>query len=519
MIHVIILPQNEEYECRAGESLLECFLRSADVFIDAPCAGNGRCGKCRVQIVKGDIPISSQDKVIFSPDELAKNFRLACCAKPTTDCTLQFIGNNEAPFQVISDSSLALPVGTIQDDSRFGIAIDIGTTTIAVQLIDLVQHTQIETASSINHQRAYGSDVISRMMASNEGKKDALRSTIQHDILDCLQSILNNLAKLDILPNRIETMAITANTTMIHLLCGLSCESLGVFPFTPVEIGTIEKSFATLFDSPLLNCPVTILPGISTYVGADIVSGMNALGFAQSESINLLVDLGTNGEMAIGNKDRVLCTSVAAGPAFEGGNISCGTGSIPGAISSITITDDNKVDYKTISDKPPAGICGTGVVECVAELLRTNLIDETGALDDGLDDGFFITTSTNDSNIRFTQKDVREIQLAKSAVRAGMEVLISEYGIDYAQINKVYIAGGFGFKLDHKKAIEIGMFPSGLADKIESAGNTSLLGAVQYLLNPNSKKTVKNIVAISTEIALSTNPMFNDLYMEHMMFE
>lgn len=514
MIRVTVFPQNIGYECRPNEDIIEC-LRREQIFANAPCGGIGRCGKCCIQVIAGTIPISSQDRAFFSEKELSQNFRLACCAKPTEDCTIRFVGADESKFQILLTSTGALPLGIIKKDSTFGIAIDIGTTTIVVQLIDLVHCTTIKTSSSINHQRAYGSDVISRIVASNGGKQDKLRLSVQGDILDCIQSILT---QTEIVPNQIKKMAIAANTTMVHLLCGLSCESLGVFPFTPIEIGIIEKSFAEFFTSSLLACPVSILPGISTYVGADIVSGMLALGFAQSDEIHIFVDLGTNGEMAIGNKERILCTSVAAGPAFEGGNISCGTGSISGAIASVSITN-GRVDYKTIDDALPVGICGTGVVECVAELLQAGLIDETGLFDTRIEGSFFIAKNSDGSDIYFTQKDIREIQLAKAAVRAGMEVLLVEYGIDHTQVKKVYIAGGFGFKLNYKKALEIGMFPYSLADKIESSGNTSLLGAVYYLLDKNSKKTVQDIVAASTEITLSTTPLFNDLYMEYMLFE
>ncbi len=515
MATITILPENSTIEVQKDETVLSALQRT-NHFVDAPCGGVGKCGKCKIRITKGLAPVTRADKQYFSEHELEKGYRLACLIKPIDNLHIELITKNKDSFEVLSSSSLELPKGTVNSDSTFGLAIDIGTTTIAVQLIDTKNKTCIETVSRMNHQRAYGSDVISRIMASNEGKKEELRKSIQLDIITCIEKLLST-TKIN--SKRILKMAIAANTTMTHLLCGFSCETLGVFPFTPVNISVIEKSFEDVFNSSLLDCIVTILPGVSTYVGSDIVSGMNALQFHESEKTFVLIDLGTNGEMAIGNKDKILCTSVAAGPAFEGGNISCGTGSIAGAITAIDI-EDGKVSYKTIQEAAPIGLCGSAVVECAAELLREGLLDETGCLDDEIcEDGFVIAKTTDGSDITFLPKDVREIQLAKSAVRAGLEVLINEYGTSYDEIDAVYIAGGFGYKLNYKKAIEIGMLPKELEHKIVPCGNTSLFGAVHYLIDNASKKHVQAIASKSKEIALATNPEFNDLYMEYMMFE
>ncbi len=513
MATITILPENNTVEVLKNETVLSALQRT-NHFVDAPCGGVGKCGKCKIRITNGNIPIAQADTKYFSAEELEKGYRLSCLIKPDCDLEIELLTGDKDSFEVLSASPLELTQGTVQKNSEYGIAIDIGTTTIAVQLIDTVHKTCIETVSRMNHQRAYGSDVISRIMASNEGKKEDLQKSAQNDIIFCIEKIIS-ITGID--TKQVQKMAIGANTTMTHLLCGFSCETLGVFPFTPVDIKLIEKSFLEIFDSSLLNCEVTILPGISTYVGSDIVSGMNALQFHNSEKVNVLIDLGTNGEMAIGNKDAILCTSVAAGPAFEGGNISCGTGSIAGAVTSIDIKD-GKVAYKTIQDAPPIGLCGSAVVECAAELLREGILDETGSLDDDYDDGFVIAKTTEGNDITFLPKDIREIQLAKSAVRAGLEVLISEYGITYKEINTVYIAGGFGYKLNYKKAIEIGMLPKELEDKIVPCGNTSLFGAVHYLIEKESREHVQTIAEKSKEIALATNSMFNDLYMEHMIF-
>ena len=264
---------------------------------------------------------------------------------------------------------------------------------------------------------------------------------------------------------------------------------------------------------------VTIFPCISAFIGGDIVSGLYALDFAQKEDINLFIDLGTNGEMALGNKDRILVTSVAAGPAFEGGNISCGTGSVAGAICALDIeynplNGNYDVNFKTLRDEPPCGICGTGVIETVAELLKNELIDETGLYRED----FFETGVVLADNIVFSQKDIREFQMAKAAVRAGIEILAAEYGIKMQQIKKVYLAGGFGFNLNVQKAISTGLLPEELSDKVEVVGNTALGGVVRFLADSEQMGKVQRVKNISQDIVLAKNGDFNAKYLQYMAF-
>lgn len=306
---------------------------------------------------------------------------------------------------------------------------------------------------------------------------------------------------------------------MGHLLMGYDCDTLGVYPFTPVNIDFIEGSFQEILGNDLLDASTVLLPGISTYVGGDIVSGLLSLGFDSREQVCLLVDLGTNGEMALGNRDKIMVTSTAAGPAFEGGNISCGMGSVAGAICSVKI-EDGTVSVKTIRDQAPVGLCGTGVVETVAELVKEEIVEDSGLLDEEyFEDGFPLAKDPEGKEIVFTQQDVREIQLAKAAVRGGVETLLVRYGISYDDVHKVYLAGGFGYKLDTEKAIAIGMFPEEFQGKIEAIGNSSLAGAVEYLTEQDSRERIGKILSVSTEINLSADKDFNEFYMDSMFFE
>lgn len=500
------------------DSLLQT-LREHNIFLSAVCGGRGTCGKCAVQFTEGAPEPSAEDMRFFSGEEIDAGYRLACTAYPEHSCTVQIREREQEEFFVLADRSEEIcgadEMKGKSGDSAYGIAVDIGTTTLAMQLVELSEGKIIDVYTDINRQRAYGADVISRIEASNSGKGDALRKSILDDLLRGIQMLTEHGTL------RVKHIVIGANSTMVHLLMGYSCETLGVYPFTPVNIDTIRTSFAGMFGktdidlSGLQDTVVTVCPGISTYVGGDIVAGMYALELDKKEKPCVLIDLGTNGEMAVGCGERFMCASTAAGPAFEGGNIVCGTGSIPGAVCGVELVQD-RVKTKTIGDKKPAGICGTGVIEAVYELKKADIIDETGLMDDPyFEEGFLLS---EEGDIRLYQKDVREIQLAKSAVRAGLETLLLRYGVSYQDIEKIYIAGGFGYKMDIGKASDIGLLPAECRDKIEAAGNTCLKGAVKYLLDKYASERTEKIKTHSEEIQLSNDRQFQEYYMEYMYF-
>ena len=515
---------NPVYEAKSisdyAGSLLD-MLKSNGYYMAAPCNSKGTCGKCKIKIIKGNIPVSQSDKSFFTQKELDQGYRLACMAYPRFDCTFEAILDGEESIDVLTKSNIAEGrTKTHANESKAkevgtkkGIVVDIGTTTIAMQLISLATGEVLNTYASVNKQRAYGTDVISRIEASIAGQKDILRKIIQRE----LQVGIEYLAADDIA--NISKVIIGANTTMVHLLMGYDCNTLGVYPFTPVNITTIYTSLSDLLEANIGEAEVIIYSGISTYVGGDIVAGLLALDFEKKEKVSVLIDLGTNGEMAIGNKDKLLVTSTAAGPAFEGGNIICGVASVAGAICSVDINED-KVTTKTIGDKQAIGICGTGVIEAVAGLLEEKVIDETGLLEDKyFDDGFLLAKGKGDYKIAIYQKDIREIQLAKAAVRAGVETLISRYGVDYDEIEHIYIAGAFGYQMDIPKALSIGLLPEELEQKIKTVGNTCLSGTRKYLLEENSEQAIWQIIDSSSEIQLSNDKKFNELYVKYMYFD
>jgi len=430
------------------------------------------------------------------------------------DCKLRTTSYNNESF-IGRGEDLKLSSDPISKIEPLGIAIDIGTTTIAIALVGLGTGMVYGYDSRLNSQRSYGADVISRIQASNNGVGEALRKEIITDLMEGIRAVV---IEKNIKTNMVKRLVISANTTMCHLLMGYDCKGLGTYPFKPANVKLVNASFSEVFLMDYMEAEVLILPGISAFVGADIVSGLFLCGFHKLKEPALFIDLGTNGEMAIGNKDHIISTSTAAGPAFEGGNISCGIGSITGAISSVTI-DNHQVTYETIGNKKPLGLCGSGVLSIAAELLDKQIMDETGLLDTKfLDKGYFITAAENGLDIVFTQKDIREIQLAKAAVRAGIEVLLKRYKCDYKNIKTVYLAGGLGFHIDIEKAVKIGLIPEELKGKVIVAGNTSLKGAISCLLESENISAAKDLIHRAEEISLGNDPDFNDIYMNAMFF-
>lgn len=527
---------------KGSESLLEALIRE-NYYVSAVCGGKGRCGKCKVQVLSGEVFITEEDRSVFSEQELQAGWRLSCRVYPQEELEIAFSLDDESEFEILTDfdvekkanlSEQAENSAKEKQEQNYQIAIDIGTTTIALQLLEKSGGNTVHAVSTINSQRRYGADVISRIQSSIDGKKKELQDCIRRDLQYGIRRLLKETGAEY---GQVEQIVISGNTTMGHLLMGYDCDTLGVYPFTPVNIEFIagtdleilgfsgESEAAGLkqenanAQETLKRAETVLLPGISTYVGGDITSGLYACGFAENEEICMLVDLGTNGEMALGNKEKILVTSTAAGPAFEGGNITWGTGSIPGAICSVKL-DGTDATVQTIGDKTPVGICGTGVVEATAELVREELVEDSGILDDDyFEDGFPLAENAEGKEIVFTQKDIREIQLAKAAVRAGMETLLLRYGIEKEEVAKVYIAGGFGFKLDISKAIAIGMIPEEFADCTVTVGNSSLAGAVKYLQDRNGDAVLHRLIEISEEIALSSDKDFNEFYMDSMFFE
>lgn len=418
-------------------------------------------------------------------------------------------------LNLIIHNDEVIDVSNIDNTLVYGLAIDIGTTTIAISLVDLILCKPMGSYTLLNSQRQYGADVISRIQFSIGNKSKLLAKCVKDDILKGIEKICS-IYKFNL--SNIYNITIAGNTTMMYLLLDLPTQSIGESPFTTTTTSLLEYTFNEVFESNLIDCKIVILPSISAYVGADIVAGMLNCCFDDLKGITMLVDIGTNGEIAIGDKEKIYCAATAAGPAFEGANIKNGIGSVSGAICSVDIENGNLV-YKTIDEREPIGICGTGVIDIVCSGLKNDLIDSTGRLDAKYKERCIEIYRTENKKICFYQKDIRELQLAKSAIRSGMEILINKFGCSYEDIDVVYIAGGFGNNLNLNRAKEIGLIPKELNNKIRLAGNSSLGGVVDFLLDKNAQENINMIINKTRYIELSTEKEFNRVFLENMGFD
>jgi uncharacterized 2Fe-2S/4Fe-4S cluster protein (DUF4445 family) len=529
MYQVKIMQNEKERVLRgeSGESLLDILQRN-QVYLEAACGGTGRCGKCKVKFITGVPPITEADRKFIQAKQLANGWRLACFSFPKEDCTIQMDPQEESDFTIVANyhsvtsSGQSAKAQPQENATGYFIGVDIGTTTIAISLIEAGSKKMCQTVTRINRQRMYGADVMTRIQASVAGKQEELKECITMDLYEGIGEVMEGLSGI---ADQVTTIAIAGNTTMGHLLMGYPCKNLGVYPFSPVNIRTIRTTYGEVFHSCLENgirseTMVVLLPGFSAFVGGDIMAGLLLCRFDQHKEPCMFIDLGTNGEMAIGNKDKIMVTSTAAGPAFEGGNISCGVGSVPGAICKVALDRETKrTEFTTIGNKAPLGLCGTGVIEMVSELLKAEWIDETGRfVEEYFQTGFNMGKNQAGEELVLTQKDIREIQLAKAAIRAGVETMQKRFGISYHDVAQVYLAGGFGYTMNLDKMFHIGMLPKELAGKIQTVGNSSLGGVHVFLTSEESERRMEQLLDIATQVELSMDDDFNDLYIENMYF-
>lgn len=521
MIEIIKEQSHEKYDIDdlSGENTLLALLQEHGIVFGVPCGGRGICGKCRVKFLAGAPDATEKEREFLDADELENGIRLACVARVKNSCRILLPRFGEEDLAVLTDygvqtASLELRKkpyirSELKRYVRYGIAIDIGTTTLAAELFDMSDGRTLAVASGINHQRVYGADVITRVAAANAGKSGLLYESIRADIVVLLEKLSEKVSL-----NTVSEIAIVGNTTMCHLLRGLSCTGLGRAPFTPTDNTWYETDAETLFK--IQNCPakVTILPGISAFVGADIVAGIYASGIDTKPEAGLLLDIGTNGEMALHHEGRLYVTSTAAGPVFEGGNISCGMPCVPGAVCRIKRQSAEDRWYcETIEHEPPIGLCGTGIIDLTAALWQAGYMDENGTLmEPWFSDGILIKDT-----IRFEQSDIREVQMGKAAIRAGIEILLTETKCVQPEVS---LAGGFGHFMDVEHAIQIGMFPEAFRGRVSSVGNSALKGVKQYLLDEeNARRRIDRMIENAVEWNLAEHPSFEALYLHFMGFK
>ena len=502
-----------EIEAHEGETLLSALGR-AGVPVSAPCGGKHRCGKCLVRIIKGRVKNILLNEKNSPGKDLPKDIVLACGSVPETDIVLEPVSENAYEGGVYEQIS-AENKNYEKKELRAGIALDIGTTTVSARLVDLDTGAELDTYSALNKQRVYGADVMSRIGAAREGKTRELFTIINNQTREILAGFMEKFGL-----ESIENLTVAANTTMLHLFVNENPSGMGEIPFKPVFL---EERKYNGVDLDLPAGSIYIFPSISAFVGADIVSGLTAINIMDSSETVFFIDIGTNGEMALLHNGKLHCTSAAAGPALEGAEISCGVGSILGAINKVEWTD-GKLNYETIGGNEPIGICGCGLIDAMALMLDRGIIDETGAFTDDDCEAFSIAPG-----VSITNRDVRQYQLAKSAILSAIRIVFENAGVKLDEAKKIYVAGGLGFYIDRNSAVRSGLLPDEFLDRIEVCGNTSLKGAVKALMQPAvlsggsaGEKSLdmicREIVKTSHVLDLASDPAFMDAFAENMIF-
>jgi uncharacterized 2Fe-2S/4Fe-4S cluster protein (DUF4445 family) len=534
-------------ELNTNETIAD-FLRRQDVRVILPCGGMGSCSKCTVKVhFNGDGKILKAIEVLSCQTTAAHLFELAPAG--CTEVTFE-IDNSKiltcgpstfssenltetASSDINPDTSGASPDKKINGKPYLA-AVDLGSTTIETAVLT-PDGELIGSVRKRNPQVSYGADVISRIKAAASSRIAA--SDMQRLAESTIAASLSELSSRYGLSKIPSKMAVAANTTMGHLLEGADVRSLGEAPFDPGDISLKDISRIFFTDK----APVYLLPGISTFVGGDIVSGIYYLGIDKADEPSLLIDLGTNGEMVLGNRDALYVTSTAAGPAFEAANISCGTPGLPGAITHVSFKGTRPVltlipwedDLSMLSpgermqqeirlrSRRPLGLCGNGLISAVSAMRAAGIIDENGTFtrDEWIKKGFPLwrpsPANRGEDSIILTQDDIHELLFAKSAVRSGIEILMKR---SHLTPSRVYLAGGFGSTLSADEAASIGLFPETLSGRTAAVGNTSLKGAVKFLSedSPEVRMRLSQIRDKSHEIVLADDKDFEDLYLNNL---
>jgi uncharacterized 2Fe-2S/4Fe-4S cluster protein (DUF4445 family) len=497
-------PADLKLEVASGTQLQDVLFAQG---VEFPCGGRGRCKGCRVKVLKGILPVGEEEKKMLTDAELAGGWRLACRHSIAGDLKLE-LAQWEMP--ILSDQS------TFKFTPRegLGVAIDLGTTTIAAQLLDLRNGNVLAVGTALNMQARHGGDIMSRVDFALRGGQAELQRLVREQLGGMASQLLSNHAKLcptwdkvSDAGNDLNKIIIVGNTVMHHLFCGVNIAPLAGHPFEPQQPGRFQFSPGQLEWNLPEKTVVEFLPCIGGFVGSDILAGIVATGLHESRGLMVLMDLGTNGEVVVGNHERLLCTSTAAGPAFEGARISMGMRAATGAISEVRV-QNGAVACRVIGGGAPRGLCGSGLVDAVAAGLELKWIQSNGRMT--LDGSMPLA-----GPVSLLPADVRELQLAKGAIATGLRMLATRFGATLDDIQQLHLAGAFGNYISRASAQRIGLLRLPI-NRIVPAGNTALLGAKRALFE---KATAWDDIASRVEhIALNEDAEFQDIYAGEMRF-
>ncbi len=469
--------------------------------LEFPCGGRGMCSGCRVKVLEGGSQALRSEYEMLSGSQIAEGWRLACRLRADRDMVLEvgqwetlILGDFRA-FDFVAGSGHA-------------IAVDLGTTTIVAQLLDLATGRVLGVRSGLNPHTVHGGDIMSRIQAVlDEGSTMPMAIELRESLGQLIKRLL---ASVPPACRDVEKVVIAGNSVMHHIFCGLDLLPLARAPFETKHGGPREFSARELSWPLPDHVRVMFLGCLGSFIGSDILCGIIATGMHVREEVSILVDLGTNGEIVVGNRDRILCASTAAGPAFEGGGISMGMRATNGAIDSVEI-EGGQFRCSVIGDAAARGICGSGLVDAVAAALEQDWLLPGGRLATGERE---LPLS---GGVSITQSDIRALQLAKAAIAAGIKILKRRYGVKPGTATSLYLAGAFGNYVNTDSARRIGLVPE--PDVVESVGNTSLLGAKMALFAQGGGEQESAAILDKVEhVALGGDAEFQDLYVREMTF-
>ncbi len=556
----ILNPENAaRISCSDGDNLYQ--ILSEQNLMDAPCGGVACCGKCKVQIVNVQLSLTKEEEQFLTEQERADGWRLACVHCVTEDLQLFLPPQEKAasisckgylrPFRPhLNIQKILTPAGDTEvwregqivatepgdtTDRLYGIAIDIGTTTVVASLVNLRDGKELLSMSCLNSQKVFGQDVITRINFAMTHPRGtwAQQKTILRDLQTLIYDLyeaFNEQKEADdppIGPQDIYEITVGANNTMIHLLLGVDPSSMGTAPYLPAFHGARRARGAadlTLPVNPV--CQVYCVPAVSAFVGGDITAGVLACGFHEKKNNTLFLDIGTNGEMVLSRKGKLCACSCAAGPALEGMNISCGVRAASGAIEDVQINGEGnatQVQLTVIGNTKPTGLCGSGILAAVAELRRSGILHKSGRLNrhplvkkvDGKK-RFYLSEA---DNIYLTQKDIRQVQLAKGAILSGIQSMLAHHGLRDSDIDEVLVAGQFGAHLKAESLTGAGLIPADLEEKIHYVGNTSKSGAYLCLMDKEQRQAAEEIAQTIDYIELSRLEGYEDVFVSAMNFD
>lgn len=556
MVKVNFVTNDKSVIVEKGTTILEA-ARKLGVIIESPCNSEGVCGKCKVKIVSSNLKDIIQDGKHHLPDEeKAQGFVLACQTKVMADIdvevtsknlnkTLQILNHGQS-FDIELDSFIKKEfkdngktyvyareqkIGEEEGDTtglNYGVVVDIGTTTLVASLVNINTGEELHSVSTLNPQSIYAQDVLSRIkFASDEKGLNIMYSSIIKELNSMIEK---NTKETGVDKKYIYEVIFSGNTCMIHLAANVNPYSLGKYPYTPQLRG---GNYLSASDHKLNISDIGSIylpPIISSYVGPDITSGILATRLQDRKGTTLFVDIGTNGEMVIARDGKLSSTSTAAGPAFEGMNITYGMRAERGAIEYFNIEEDGSIEIKTIEGGKSVGICGSGLLDIVGELVANKVIGKTGRFsspeNSNLPKALRKRLVKVDGKIAFeiaegiflTQKDIRQVQLAKGAVRSGIEFLMNSKNVEADEVDKIQIAGSFGYHLRAKSLINIGLLPKEFEGKVDFVGNTSKSGGHAFLLNKKYRSEMENIVKKIEVIELSNGENFDKIFVKCLSF-